>query len=139
MIKTERAYKRALEDLETQQNHIHNERKRFEDIGLTEDQIQQALEPLHSFKDLIKEEISFYESATNGEFPATIQLSEIGVYLIAYRIYKGINQSELATKLNVLQSQVARDEKNEYYGASIEKMVNVMKAIGMEAELTIIS
>ncbi|MFD0958084.1 helix-turn-helix domain-containing protein [Paenibacillus chungangensis] len=44
-----------------------------------------------------------------------------------------MTQSELARKLEVSEAQVSRDERNEYYGATAEKIEAVMSAMGMRA------
>jgi len=54
-----------------------------------------------------------------------------------------MTQAELATRLNVSESQVSRDERHEYYGATTDKLERVMKAMEMTAvihiELSLIS
>ena len=42
-----------------------------------------------------------------------------GHLLISLRIAKGISQRELAKRLNVHESQVSRDERNEYFGITL--------------------
>ena len=48
---------------------------------------------------------------------------------MALRISKGIMQKDLAARLNVTEQQVSRDERNEYHGASIEKIQKVLSAL----------
>ncbi|WP_168118571.1 SEC-C metal-binding domain-containing protein [Paenibacillus sp. HB172176] len=59
----------------------------------------------------------------------TIKLIDIGKALVAYRIYTGISQQELAARLNVSEAQVSRDERHEYYGATKERIQEVMQAM----------
>jgi transcriptional regulator with XRE-family HTH domain len=42
-----------------------------------------------------------------------------------------MSQQELADKLGVSESQISRDEKNEYNGATKERIEQVMNAMGM--------
>jgi transcriptional regulator with XRE-family HTH domain len=42
-----------------------------------------------------------------------------------------MKQSELASKLSVKESQVSRDETNEYHGASIEKIQKILDVLGV--------
>ena len=42
-----------------------------------------------------------------------------------------ISQRELAKRLNVHESQVSRDERNEYFGVSVERAVKVLDALGV--------
>ncbi|MEZ0119450.1 helix-turn-helix domain-containing protein [Heyndrickxia faecalis] len=131
MIKTERAYKEAVEKLKQDREFIESEKLRFKDLGLTQEQIDLAIQPYISFHEQLKEEVDYYERIKRGEFDTVINLRNIGRTLIAYRIYIGMSQAELAEKLGVAQSQVSRDERNEYYGATIERIRDVMEAMNM--------
>ncbi|WP_349775629.1 helix-turn-helix transcriptional regulator [Halalkalibacter oceani] len=51
-----------------------------------------------------------------------MNLHQLGKTLIAYRIYLGMSQQDLAERLGVSPSQVSRDERNEYYGARLERL-----------------
>jgi transcriptional regulator with XRE-family HTH domain len=45
------------------------------------------------------------------------------------RIAQGMSQRELAKRLNVHESQVSRDERNEYFGITVERAVKVLEAL----------
>jgi transcriptional regulator with XRE-family HTH domain len=49
--------------------------------------------------------------------------------LIALRIANGVTQTELAERLGVSASQVSRDERNEYYGVTVERAQRVVEAL----------
>lgn len=49
--------------------------------------------------------------------------------MIAARITQGISQRELAKRLNVHESQVSRDERNEYFGITLERAVKILDAL----------
>jgi len=131
MIKTENAYKEAVLKLKQDKDFIEAEKKKFKEMGLEEDHIELAIQPYVSFHEQLKEEVDYYERIKRGEFETVINLNTIGKTLIAYRIYTGMSQNELAEKLGVSPSQVSRDERNEYFGATIERIQNVMEAMGM--------
>ncbi|WP_121614400.1 helix-turn-helix domain-containing protein [Mesobacillus foraminis] len=131
MIKTESAYREAIEKLKQDQEFIKRQKEMFEDMGLTPENIELALQPYISFHEQLKEEVDYYERIKRGEFEPIFNLKTIGKTLIAYRIYKGMSQQQLAEKLGVSASQVSRDEKNEYYGATIERIQEVIDALGM--------
>jgi transcriptional regulator with XRE-family HTH domain len=48
-----------------------------------------------------------------------------------------MSQQDLANRLGVTPSQVSRDERNEYYGATIERLQQVMEAMGMVSKTEI--
>lgn len=131
MIKTESAYREAIEKLKQDKKFIESEKKRFKELGLSEEHIELAIQPYLSFHEQLKEEVEYYERIKRGEFETVINLSTIGKSLIAYRIYIGMSQQQLAEKLGVSPSQVSRDEKNEYYGATLERIQQVMEAMDM--------
>ncbi|WP_144508892.1 helix-turn-helix domain-containing protein [Bacillus mycoides] len=137
MIKSESAYQKAVERLKADKEFIVSEKKRFAELKLKEEQIEMAIQPLISFHDQLEEEIKYYERIKRGSFNPIYKFTDIGKSLIAYRIYLGMTQAKLAELLGTSESQVSRDERHEYYGATTEKVENVMKAMGMKATINI--
>lgn len=137
MIKTEKAYKKSLEKLQEDKLFIRDQKKVLEDMGLTGEQVEKALQPSITFHEQLKEEVVYYERIRRGEFEPIINLHNLGKSLIAYRIYVGLSQQELADRLGVSASQVSRDERNEYYGATLERVQEVMEAMRMVAKMEI--
>ena len=109
----------------------------FEEMGLNSEQIKLAIQPLFSFHEQLKAEVEYYEKIKRGSFNPIYKFTDIGKTLIAYRIYLGMTQAELANKLGVSESQVSRDERHEYYGATTEKIETIMEAMGMKAIINI--
>lgn len=138
MIKTDAAYKKAVEKLKEDKKLIELQRQKLVEMGLNEAQTEKALEPMITFHIQLKEEIEYYDCIRRGEFAPILNLSGIGRTLIAYRIYKGMSQEELASKLGVSPAQISRDERNEYYGATVEKLQKVMDVLsmGVKSEVT---
>lgn len=137
MIKNEPAYQKAVEKLKQDQEFIASEKRRFEEMGLNSEQIKLAIQPLFSFHEQLKAEVEYYEKIKRGSFNPIYKFTDIGKTLIAYRIYLGMTQAELANKLGVSESQVSRDERHEYYGATTEKIETVMESMGMKATIHI--
>ncbi|HEY9786720.1 MAG TPA: helix-turn-helix transcriptional regulator [Candidatus Obscuribacterales bacterium] len=107
-----------------------HQRKHFEDIGLTPEQVNRALEPAYSFHEQLKEEVEWYERIKRRDFGTIDTLTALGPLLVALRIANGITQKELANRLNVDESQVSRDERNEYHGISLERAQRIINALG---------
>lgn len=137
MIKNETAYQKALEKLKQDKEYIASEKKRFDEMQLSEEQVDMAIQPLISFHEQLKEEVEYYERIKRGSFNPVHKFTDIGKSVIAYRIYIGISQAELAKRLGVSEAQVSRDERNEYYGATTEKIEHVMKAMDMKTVINI--
>ena len=66
-----------------------------------------------------------------------VNFKGIGKTLIAIRVATGMKKGILASKLGVANSQISRDEANEYQGASVEKIQKVLKVLGAELKMTI--
>jgi len=62
---------------------------------------------------------------------APIDLRGLGHLLISIRIAQGISQRELAKRLGVHESQVSRDERNEYFGITLERAIKVLDALNV--------
>lgn len=130
MIKTEKEYKEAKERLEREFEELEQHELKMKKSGMTKSQIHLAIDPLASFAHQLKEEVDEYEKLKRGQFDIIENLNGLGHMLVALRIFKGMKQKELAKKLGVKEAQVSRDERNEYHGASIEKIQKVLEALG---------
>ena len=134
MIKTEKDYLEAKSRLDQEYKTLENHEKKMKAVGLTDEQISLAIDPLVSFTLQLKEEVAEYEKLKRGQFDPFVNLEGLGRTLIALRIYKGMSQKDLADKLGVSEPQVSRDERNEYHGASIEKVQRVLDALNVKIE-----
>lgn len=131
MIKTETEYLEAKKRLETEFRALEAHQMKMKKAGLSKEQMQLALDPLATFALQLQEEVEEYEKLMRGQFDLLENLNGIGHMLVALRIFKGMKQKELAEKIGVKESQVSRDERNEYHGASIEKIQTVLSALGV--------
>jgi len=137
MIKTEKEYKEAKSRLEKEFKDIEAHELKMKKAGMSEEHIHLALDPLASFAHQLQEEVEEYEKIKRGQFDEIENLQGLGRLLIALRISKGVKQKDLAGRLKVKESQVSRDENNEYHGASIDKVQNVLDALGVTLKSTI--
>jgi ribosome-binding protein aMBF1 (putative translation factor) len=87
------------------------------------------MDPMESFHLQFQEEVDYYERLKRGEFEELDNLRGFGNLLIALRIAQGISQRELATRLGVHESQVSRDERNDYFGITVERAIKVLDAL----------
>jgi ribosome-binding protein aMBF1 (putative translation factor) len=79
----------------------------------------------------LKEEVEAYERLKRGEFEELDNLRGVGHLLIASRIAQGISQRELARRLGVHETQVSRDERNEYFGITLERAAKILDALNV--------
>jgi DNA-directed RNA polymerase specialized sigma subunit len=130
MIRNEAEYQEATRRLDEERTRLEEQRRKLEEMRLTADQVKRALDPMRSFHQQLVEEIEAYERLKRGDFGYLINLKGLGRSLIALRIARGLTQRELAERLSVHESQVSRDERNDYHGITVERAQRVLEALG---------
>lgn len=129
MIRNENEYREAVARLEEERNRLAEHRARLKEAGLSDDEIKRVIDPMESFHLQLKEEVESYERLKRGEFEELVNLRGFGHLLISLRIAKGLSQRDLAKRLDVHESQVSRDERNEYFGITLERAVRILDAL----------
>jgi DNA-directed RNA polymerase specialized sigma subunit len=129
MIRNESEYREAMARLEEEKSRLDEQRKQLEASGLSRSQIKRALDPMKSFHLQLAEEVESYERLKRGEFDEIRNLRGVGRLLIGLRIAQGLSQRELAERLGVNESQVSRDERNEYHGVTLERAARTLDAL----------
>ena len=119
MIRNENEYKGAVRRLGEHEERLKQQAVQLKQTKLSKDAIKRVLDPVRSFHEQIKEEVASYERLKRGEFDELQNFAGIGRLLIALRIAKGLTQRELAGRLEVSETQVSRDERNEYHGVTV--------------------
>ena len=131
MIRNEAEYREAVRRLSEEQTRLADHRARLKETGLTDEEIKRVVDPMESFYLQFKEEVESYERLKRGEFDELDNLRGLGHLLIALRIAQGISQRELAKRLDVHESQVSRDERNEYFGITLERAAKILDALNV--------
>ena len=98
-------------------------------MGLSEEEVRRAMEPVLSFRAQLEEAVEWYERVRRRDFGVIRNLSAVGTLLIALRIANDLSQRELAEKLGVSEAQVSRDERNEYHGITVDRVQRVLDAM----------
>jgi DNA-binding Xre family transcriptional regulator len=132
VIRSESEYQEAIDRLKQDREHLRTEEERLRSIGLTRDEIKRALDPMQSFRAQLDEEVASYERLRRGQFDELLNFNGLGRMLVALRVYAGVSQRDLAERLGVHESQVSRDERNEYHGVTVERANRVLEALGVE-------
>jgi len=131
VIRTETEYKEAKARLAKERERLDLHRARLKETGLRKEEIKRVLDPMESFHLQLKEEVENYARLKRGIFPELDNFLGFGSLLIALRIAKKITQRELAKRLGVHETQVSRDERNEYFGITLERAVKILNALGV--------
>jgi len=132
MIRNESEYQEALSRLEEERKRLEEHRGRLAEMGLKDDELKRALDPLRSFHLQLEEEVQSYERLKRGDLGELFNLHGLGHMLVALRIARGLTQRELAGRLGVHESQVSRDERNEYHGVTVDRASRVLDAMGVQ-------
>ncbi len=132
VIRTDREYREMKKRVQASAERLDSHRDELSKTGISADALDRAMEPLVCFHLQLEEEIAHYESLIRGETQELVNLHGLGQMLVGLRIICGMTQRELAEKLEVSESQVSRDERNEYSGISIERASRVLDALSVD-------
>jgi ribosome-binding protein aMBF1 (putative translation factor) len=137
MIRNESEYANSVKQLRDQAERMRRQKAELAAMNLSKEEIRRAMDPVRSFHQQIKEEVESYERLRRGEFDELRNLHGLGQLLVALRVAQGLSQRELAEQLSVHESQVSRDERNEYHGITVERAERVLEALGVEVRVTV--
>jgi DNA-binding XRE family transcriptional regulator len=109
----------------------------LKELKLAKEEIKRVLDPIQSFHLQLKEEVQSYERLKRGEFDEVRNFDGMGRLFVALRISQGMTQRELAERLGVHESQVSRDERNEYHGITLERANRLLDALGADTRTAV--
>ena len=138
MIRTEAEYKKAVELLREEADRIREKEVSLSEESYSPEEVKRLLDPERSFREQLSEEVESYERLCRGEFEEIRNFEGIGRLFIALRIASGITQRELAKQLGVDESQVSRDERNEYHAITVPRMMAILKCLGVEVKTSVV-
>ncbi len=131
MVRNESEYQEAVRRLQQERDRIEKHRAHLEQMGLPADEVKRAIDPLRAFHEQLVEEVESYERLKRGDIAELMNLHGLGHAIVALRIALGLSQRELAERLRVHESQVSRDERNEYHGITVERASRILDALGV--------
>ena len=139
MIRSESEYQTAVTRLKDESQRLKEQQKQLQGMDLSKEEIKRVLDPIRSFHEQLKEEVGSYERLKRGEFDEIRNFEGLGRLLVALRIAQGITQRELADRLGVHESQISRDERNEYHGLTVERASRILDALGADTRTAVLS
>jgi transcriptional regulator with XRE-family HTH domain len=137
MIKTQREYEEALKRIKHNREVAALQRQKLEEADLSPEEVALAMEPLLSFHAQLIEEVRWYENVRARNFETLSRLTDLGRLLIALRIANGLTQRDLAERLGVSETQVSRDERNDYHGITLERAQRILEALHESVSTTV--
>lgn len=132
MIRNEKEYREAVSRISQEKTRLSRQEAELKAMGLDPAEAKRALDPMRSFHQQLEEEVISYERLKRGEFNEILNLRGLGQLLVSLRIARGLTQRQLAEKLCVHETQVSRDERNEYHGITLERAARILEALGVE-------
>jgi len=134
MIRNETEYREAVQRIGDEQSRLKEQRARLVEMKLSKEEVKRVLDPVRSFHEQLKEEVESYERLKRGEFEELRNFDGLGRLLIALRISQGLSQRDLAERLGVHETQISRDERNEYHGVTMDRANRVLEALCVEVK-----
>lgn len=132
MIRNENEYREAVARLKDERARLNEQKQNLKETGLTDEEIKRAIDPLESFHQQLQEEVDSYNKLCQGSFTEVHNFRGIGQLLIGLRIAHGLTQRQLADLLKVHESQVSRDERNEYFNITFERANRILDVLNAE-------
>lgn len=86
----------------------------------------------------LRVQIREYEEIKSGKFSyvEVDDIDDLPIALIKARIAEGLTQAELAQKLGMPEQQIQRYESQKYSTASLERLKEVAKTLGLKIKVT---
>ena len=83
----------------------------------------------------LQDEVREYDQLKSGEFglPSVDRIAE---FIVKLRIAKGVTQTELSKRLGVSKQVISRHEEDDYQGASIARLQEILDALGVHLHVT---
>jgi HTH-type transcriptional regulator / antitoxin HigA len=87
----------------------------------------------------LEDEVSQYDQLKSGKFalPNIERLDQIAPFIVKVRIAKGVSQTELARRLGVSKQVISRYEEDEYQGASIDRLQQILDALAIRTRVSL--
>jgi ribosome-binding protein aMBF1 (putative translation factor) len=132
VIRSDADLDETREKLRKQEARLASYRCELEKDGLPAEDVERALEPVRAFAEQLRQAIEEFERVRRGYLPPLASLDALAPALVAARVAAGVTQRELAARIGVHESQVSRDERNDYHGVTLERASKILDVIGVK-------
>jgi transcriptional regulator with XRE-family HTH domain len=135
MIRSESEYRDAVSRSAKAAERLVQHSRELSEKGLSPGEIENNVALMVGLQEDLQDDIRRYEKYREGDLTGLKSLREIGDLLIAARIARGLSQRDLSERLGIHESQVSRDERNEYQGISCERAAQVLEVLSVDLVL----
>jgi DNA-binding XRE family transcriptional regulator len=137
MIRNETEYREAVRRVQEERERFNQYKQNLQAESMSQEEIERVMDPLLSFHLQLAEEVEAYERLKRGDIDELRNLHGFGRLLIGLRIALGLTQRDLAERLDVHESQISRDERNDYHGITVERASRILDALGVNVKTTV--
>jgi transcriptional regulator with XRE-family HTH domain len=132
MIRNEGEYKDSVSRLVAERANLSQLEDRLKAAGLSGEDLELVMAPALTQLAQLEGEVHAFALMKKGDLSAYTTVGSLGRLLTAARIASNISQRELAARLGCHESQVSRDERNEYRGISLGRLNELINALDLE-------
>ena len=137
MVRNPAERKAAEEWILAEEAKIAEMRSRLLGVGLPEEGISAALEPMVHHVDARKDDIARYAAAKElKQLPPVYDLEDIGKFLISVRTALGMTQGEFAAMAGLHINMLSRYERVEYLTIDLEHVAKVLRGCPVRFSFT---
>ena len=132
MIRSESEYKNAVERVEAEKMGLADRMSYLLQQGFTSDEVERGVSALRAMHRSLVDDVELYAQIKRHDFGRFENLRDLGRLLVAARVANGLTGREFANQIGVSESQVSRDERNEYNGVTVERACKILEALRIE-------
>jgi len=130
MIKSEKERNRAQDELDKTRQLLQQNMQLLKSVGLKKREMSPHVLPTTARIEALEAELKQYDLIMQGKIDQA-ELASLGQLLIAVRLFRRMTQKALSERLDIDETQVSRDEKNEYRGVGFDRLARVCEALGI--------
>jgi transcriptional regulator with XRE-family HTH domain len=136
MIKNDREKQKLEDEIKKHQQLLDSNRDVLRKANISEQEIAKHVEVTEAILAKLNADLDEYNKLKAGELPDGCALECIGEILVKLRISQKMSQKELAEKINVNETQLSRYERTGYRGSGIERIKEVLEALGVHSQIS---